>query len=141
MNEAIQRRDAAQAAFDRFNGKPFAWGRNDCVRLAAFVLREMKRPVSLVKGGEYHSARGALRALARAGFPSLDAAVDAQGLMRIPPAAALQADLIGLPAEDGDWIALAVALGNGRILGFAGGVGQVGQPRPEVLRTAFAWRV
>lgn len=142
MIDLIRRRDAAQAALDRFQGRPLVWGRDDCIRLAAFALRKMKRRVSLAKAGEIRSAAGALRALRRTGFADLAAAVDAQGLMRIPPAAALPADLIGLPTdEEGFGYALTVCVGNGRVLGFQTGVCGVMQPRPEGLLNAVAWRV
>lgn len=143
MIELIKRRDAAQAAFDRFAGQPFVWGKADCVRLSAFALRQAGHSVSLVKGGSYSSLRGALRALERAGFSSLKAAIEAQpGLLEIPAAMAWPGDLVGLPAEeDGPWMALSVALGNGRVLGFQAGVCRVLQPRPDALRNSFAWRV
>lgn len=143
MIDLRRRRDVAQAVFDRFAGRPLAWGRDDCVRMAAFALRKFKRPVSLAKAGEYSSLKGALRALRRAGFDTLEAAVDAQGLERIAPAFALPGDIIGLPAEeDGPWLALTVALGNGRVLGFQGGACKVLQPRldPETANRVRAWR-
>ncbi|MFN3584830.1 DUF6950 family protein [Phenylobacterium sp.] len=142
MHETIRRRDAAQAAFDRFNGRALAWGRDDCLRLAAFDLRKMGRAVSLAKAGSYSSLAGALRALRRTGFATLAEAVDAEGLVRIPPAAALPADLLGgTPHEGGPWVALGVVLGNGRVLGFQNGFCGVLQPTPEDLATAIAWRV
>lgn len=138
----IDRVAAAQAAVDRYLGRPLAWGKDDCVRLAAFALRKQGRAVSLAKGGSYSSLRGALAALDRAGFASLEAAVDAQGLERIAPAFVLPGDLIGLQAaEDGPWLALTVALGNGRVLGFQDGSCKVLQPRLDLAARAMAWRV
>lgn len=145
MNELIRRRNAAQAVFDRFNGEAFAWGRVDCVRLGAATLRAMGRKVSLAKGGSYTTATGALRALKRAGFDSLEAAVDGQQLLRIAPAQALPCDLIGLPGAEHagqSLLALCVALGGGRVLGVRDGV-EMGllQPSAEGLAHAIAWRV
>lgn len=136
IHPLILRRDAAQATLDHFNGQPFAWGKADCVRLGAFHLRQMGRTVSLAKAGSYSSEKGALRALSRTGFASLEAAVDGQGLLRIAPAAALVGDLIGLEGEGG-WPALCVALGNGRVLGFHTGQARVLKP----LLPVIAWRV
>lgn len=147
MHALIRRRDAAQATLDRFNGRALAWGRDDCVRLAAFCARKMGRPVSLAKAGSYSSARGALTALKRAGFDSLEAAVDAQGFVPISPAQALPGDLIGLPpVEDGPWLALTVYLGNGRIVGFRDGrCGamqlHLGALTPDLANRVRAWRV
>lgn len=142
MIELIRRRDIAQAVFDRFAGRPLKWGQDDCVRMAAFNLRKFRRPVSLAKAGTYASARGALKALKRAGFDTLEAAVDAQGLEPIAPAMALPGDLIGLPAEeDGPWLALTVALGNGRVLGFQGGACRVLVPNYDAANRVRGWRV
>lgn len=136
MHHLISRRDAAQATLLHFEGRAFAWGRADCVRLAAWHLRRMGRRVSLLKGGQYSSERGAKLALARAGFDSLEAALDAQGFLRIPPAAALVGDLVGLEGEGG-WPCLTVALGNGRVLGFHTGAARILKP----IKMVAAWRV
>ena len=136
MLPMIARRDAAQAAVDRFDGQPFVWGKNDCVRLSAFVLRKLGHKPNLARAGSYSSLLGAKRALARTGFASLEAALDALGLPRIPPAAATTGDIVGLPGE-GDWTALTVAVGNGRVLGFMEGRGGIMQP----VTTVTAWRV
>lgn len=118
MIEMIRRQQAAQATVDRFKGAPWQLGKNDCVRVAAFVLRKMGHRPQLGKAGSYKTGAGALRALRRAGHASLADALDALGLERIPPAAALPADIVMIPGEaplDG---ALTVAVGNGRVLGF-----------------------
>ncbi|MDO1560429.1 hypothetical protein Q0812_13420 [Brevundimonas sp. 2R-24] len=129
----------AQAAVNKYSGRPFEWGRADCVRLAAFVLREAGRPVSLTKAGAYSTATGALRALKRAGFSTLPEAVSAHGLVEIAPAAAWPGDLMLLPQEgEGTWGgALVVRLTNGRALGFIDGVGAILQPSALVT----AWRL
>lgn len=136
MLPMIARRDAAQAAVDRFDGRPFAWGKNDCVRLSAFVLRQLGHKPNLARAGSYSSLLGAKRALARTGFATLDAALDALGLPRIPPAAAVVGDIVGLPGLD-DWTALTIAVGNGRVLGFMEGRGGIMQPNAPLT----AWRV
>jgi len=135
----IRRQQAAQAAVDRFKGQPWQLGKNDCVRLAAFVLRKMGHKPQLGKAGTYTTGAGALRALNRAGFASLADALDALGLERIAPAAARVADIIMTPGEaplDG---ALTIAVGNGRVLGFHEdmGVAEVLQP----VAFVGAWRV
>jgi hypothetical protein len=135
----VRRQQAAQAAVDRFKGEPWQLGKNDCVRLAAFVLRRMGHHPQLGKAGTYTTGAGAMRALKRAGFDSLGAALDALGLERIAPAAARVADIVMIPGEaplDG---ALTIAVGNGRVLGFHEdmAVAEILQP------VAFigAWRV
>jgi hypothetical protein len=116
--EMIRRQQAAQAAVARFKGQPWELGKNDCVRMAAFVLRKMGHRPQLGKAGTYKSGAGAMLALKRSGHDSLGAALNALGLERIAPAAALIADIIMIPGEaplDG---ALTIAVGNGRVLGF-----------------------
>jgi len=118
MIAMIRRQQAAQAAVNRFKGEPLIFGKNDCVRMAALVLRKMGRRPQLGKAGSYSSAIGAAHALKRAGYDNLAEALDALGLQRIPPAAALVADLVMLPADGPFGGALTVAVGNGRVLGY-----------------------
>jgi len=119
MPPMVRRAAAARATMERFQGRPFAWGSVDCAKMAAFHLRQMghHQSLGLAKAGTYRSALGARRALARAGYGSVTAAIDALGFGRIPPAAALVGDLVELPGAD-EISAIAVALGGGRILGF-----------------------
>ena len=114
----LDRRDAAQAVIDRFKDQPMVFGKNDCVRMAAFVLRKRGHRPQLGKAGSYTNALGAQRALKRAGYDSLADALDALGLQRIAPAAALPADIIMVPGEGSFGGALQVVVGNGRTLGY-----------------------
>lgn len=139
MIEMIRRQQAAQAAVDRFKGQPWQLGKNDCVRMAAFVLRKMGHRPQLGKAGSYTTGAGAMRALKRAGHNSLGEALDSLGLERIAPAAARVADIVMIPGEaplDG---ALTIAVGNGRVLGFheASSVAEILQP----VEFVTAWRV
>ena len=135
QHEMIARRDAAQAALERFDGCAFKWSTNDCARLAAFTLRHLGYQPTMPKAGSYASEQAALRALLRAGYRSMEEALDAMVLPRIPPAAAIVGDIVGLPGVGG-WTALFVALGNGRVLGFKDGRCGVMQP----LEMVTAWR-
>ena len=139
MSVLLQRQQAAQAAVARFKGQPLIYGKNDCVRLAAFVLRKMGHRPQLAKAGSYSTALGAVRALERAGYEDLAAAVDALGLPRIAPAAAWVADLVLLPAEGPFGGALSVAVGNGRVLGYHEDVGGADILQP--VQYLAAWRV
>jgi hypothetical protein len=113
----VRRVAAAQATLDRFQGRPFAFGKDDCARMVVFHLRQLGFKPKIAKAGSYSTLLGARRALARAGFATLADAVDAQGLFRIPPAAAVVGDLLMMPGVE-DFGALAVALGNGRVIGW-----------------------
>lgn len=108
----------AQSALEQFHGKPFAWGTNDCARLAAFVLRASGYKPNLSQFGEYRTDLAARRALKRRGFATVLEWIDGvKGLTRIAPAATLPGDLIAFPGVGG-WEGLTVVLGNGRVLGF-----------------------
>ncbi|CAA2991078.1 Hypothetical predicted protein, partial [Olea europaea subsp. europaea] len=85
--------------------------------MAAFTIRQLGGRAPLARFGRYSTAQGAARALKRQGFGNLADAVDSLGLVRIPPAAALPADIHGFEAEEGG-IALAVHLAQNRVLGF-----------------------
>jgi len=152
----LARRDAAQAALDAFLGQPFAWGRADCVRLAAAVLNHHGRPTDLNRAGAWDSPLKARRALKRLGYAGLGEAVDGQGLPRIGYAFHLVGDLVGLPigyafhlvgdlvglpAPEGWDVSLGVALGNGRVLAFSphDNLGGVLEPGPEDILAC--WRV
>lgn len=139
MIEMIRRQQAAQAAVDRFKGQPWELGKNDCVRLAAFVLRKMGHRPQLGKAGSYKTGAGAMRALKRAGYDTLADALDRLGLERVAPAAALVADIVMIPGEGPIDGALTIAVGNGRVLGFHEDAGAAEILQPVAFITA--WRV
>lgn len=139
MIEMIRRQQAAQAAVDRFKGQPWQLGKNDCVRMAAFVLRKMGHRPQLGKAGSYTTGVGAMLALKRAGHDSLADALDALGLERIAPAAARVADIVMIPGEAPFDGALTVAVGNGRVLGFHEDAGSAEVMQP--IKFIAAWRV
>ena len=134
----LRRVNAAQATLERFKDKPFRLGVNDCARMVATHLRKLGYKVKLPPAGSYRSWRSARKALDARGFKDLGAALDALGLERIAPAAALVGDIMEMPAED-ELGALSVVLSNGRVLGYhqetPGAV--VMQPQQMVS----AWRV
>jgi hypothetical protein len=132
-----RRRDAAQKTLDRFKGKPFQLGKNDCGRMVAFHLRAIGRPVKVAKAGSYHSLLGATRALKRLGFASLPDLMDAH-FERIPPAAALVGDVVSMPGMEGPG-ALTVAMGNGRVIGWH--EDHVGAVVMQPVETLAAWRI
>ncbi|MGT2515663.1 DUF6950 family protein [Sphingomonas panni] len=139
MIEAVRRQQAATLTVARFRGAALVYGKNDCVRLGAFVLRKMGHKVKLAQAGSYKSMRGARRALDRAGYATIADALDAMGLQRIPPAAALPADLVLIPGEGPFGGSLTMALGNGRVLGYHEDV--VGADVLQPTEFVAAWRV
>lgn len=138
MNPMIRRQLAAQATIDRFQGKPLVLGRDDCARMTVFCLKKLGVKVSLLKAGSYRSETGAARVLKKLGHDSLSDAIDSLGLPRIAPAMCLPGDILSLKAAGSHSVALVVAVGNGRVLGFweAAGVCTVFQP----VEYDLAWR-
>lgn len=122
----IERVAAAEATVARFAGQPFAWGERDCLRLVAFALRELGHAPPLREAGPYRTLLGAHRALKRTGHATLDAWVDAWGLLRIPPAFVQPGDVLALPSDIPAMPALAIALSNARLLGFIPQTGAAG---------------
>jgi cell wall-associated NlpC family hydrolase len=113
----VRRVEIAQEALDTFAGKPFAWGSNDCARLAALVLRRAGYKPKLSQFGDYRSDLAARKALKARKMKSVVDWIDSVGVMRVAPAATLPGDLIAFPGAGG-WEGLAVVLGNGRVLAF-----------------------
>lgn len=135
----VDRVRAAESTIARFNGQPFLWGENDCVRLAAHVLRQLGRAPPLRQAGHYSTFLGAHRALKRTGHARLEDWVDAWGLKRIVPASILPGDIVALPPkEEGDWPALGVTLSSGHFLAFLSGEGAVITCQPG-FGPAIAW--
>lgn len=139
MIAMVQRQRAAQAVVDRFLGRPLAYGSDDCARMAALALRQMGHRPQLGKAGAYRTELGAVRALKRFGHASLADAIDSLGLQRIAPAATLIGDLVMLPAEGAFGGALAVVVGNGRVLGWHEAVATAEILQPIVVTTG--WRL
>ncbi|WCT73924.1 hypothetical protein PQ455_01440 [Sphingomonas naphthae] len=136
LTEMELRVAAVRATLARFKGKPLRFGTNDCVRMAAFHLRKMGHKVKLPPSGSYASIRSGERELSARGFATLAEAVDSLGLECIPPAAAVDGDLVELPSDNGLGC-LTVEVGNGRVLGYYAGKVEVLQP----LEWVRAWRV
>lgn len=138
LPEAELRRRAAQATLDEFKDKPFRLGDRDCVRMAAAHLRRLGYKVKLPSKGSYRTVRSARKALADRGFADLCEAVDAHGLQRIPPAAAVVGDIIACAGSDDLGPALHIALGNGRTVGYHEDLIGAGVLQP--LNYLAAWR-
>lgn len=138
MTAVIQRRDAAQATLDQFQGQAFAWGSRDCIRLAAHALRGLGYQPRLSRGGYYKTALGARKALGRAGFGSIEAALDALGLARVSYAYAMAGDIVALPSAE-DWPALGVVVAPGRVLAFSPHDGLCRLCAPSVADIKIVW--
>ena len=116
-HEMAVRTAAAQKTLDRFKDAPFQWGKNDCARLVVFHLRKLGHHPRIARAGSYRTALSARAALRRSGFDTLGAALDSFDLPRITPAAALVGDIVEMEAGDALG-ALAICMGNGRVLGY-----------------------
>ncbi len=108
------------------------------LRMAASHLRRLGHQVKLPASGSYRTIRSALKALEDRGYQSLADALDAMGLERIAPAAAIVGDVLMLPAED-RLGALVIALGNGRVVGYHEEA--IGAAVLQPIEYVAAWRV
>jgi len=126
------------ATVERFKDREFNWGSCDCVRIAAWHLRQFGLRPLLAKAGSYKTAIGARAALKRLGYATLEEAIDALRLPRIVPAEAWTGDIV--MGESGDAFgALGIYLGNGAMLGFHEDVAGAAVLRRIHLGTG--WRV
>lgn len=133
-----KRTDVVSAVADKYTGREFSLGSDDCVHMIAFGLREYDIKTSLHKFGSYSTPAGARRALKRAGYDSLIEAVRGHGFFELEGASfAWPGDIIALKAEDSEDVALAWLASGGRAFGFWRGIGQFFQPHEFVA----AWRV
>lgn len=144
MHEMLKRAAVTQACMDRFAGKPLDWKARHCGKLAAHAMHGLGRSAKLLNACRAETAKGAAAYLKREGFASLAELMDATGLERIAPAAARPGDIIAMPVADDDpfGCSLAIALDNGRILGFQ--ADETGEKVCQVLvphEFLTAWRV
>lgn len=93
-----KRRRALEKVRARFEGKPFAWGRNDCLILARAMLAAMGH-VGLPKVPRYRTALGAKKALKSLGADTVPELLDTL-LPRIVPAQMLPGDLALVESEE-----------------------------------------
>lgn len=106
---------ATSAVIDRFQPKPFSWKtRGNCAHLAVAQARAMGARLPSVPRFESHA--GAVRALRRMGFDTLEALLD-RHLRRIPPAMLIVGDLAMLPGA-APFGALTVATGGAHLIGW-----------------------
>lgn len=119
MHDLERRAQAVRATLSHWQGKPFAYGAVDCVKVGAWHLRQMGHHLTLglAKAGTYRSAKGAKRALTRAGHDSVAAALLTAGLEQIPLAMALPGDLVLAEGSHG-LESVGILIGNGAIAGF-----------------------
>ena len=134
----VRRVQAAQTTLDRWSVRPMKLGTSDCVRMTAAHLRLLGYRVKLPPSGSYRTIKGAFKALKERGFESIADALNAMGLERIAPAAAVVGDVVMMPGVDGLG-ALTIQLTNGRVIGYhddAPGGATALQP----LEFVAAWR-
>lgn len=136
-----RRRDTVEACHALIVGRPYEPGSRDCLKLARHAMHGMgHRLKEMLRGVRYRTEAGALRAMKARGYADLTSAVDATGRPRIAPASALPADLLLVKTEaDGAFGgALAVYVGNGKVITFVDGVGAIGALKEPPLA---AWRL
>lgn len=137
----VIRRDAAQATRDEYWERPLKLGRADCVRMLASHLRRMGYAVRLPPKGSYRTVKAAQRKLAERGRGSVGEELDAMGFDRIAPAATIVGDVVQLPSDTPGLDCMAIALGNGRVLGYCPELAPGGAAVMQPSEWIAAWRV
>ena len=133
----VRRTRAAQRTLDIWSKRAMKLGTSDCVRMAASHLRLLGHRVKLPHSGSYRTVNSARKALKEMGFDSVAAALDAMGMARIAPAAAIVGDIIMMPSAD-DLGSLGIALGGGRVVAYHEDVKTAAVLQP--LEYVAAWR-
>lgn len=106
--ELIRRQEALAKTIAKYRGKPFEWGKTDCLTMVRSHLVAMGHR-KLPKLPDYDDAIGAVRALKAAGFNDIEGLLDSL-LPRIAWASMLAGDIALVPGE-GPLDALHVSLG------------------------------
>lgn len=137
MSEMLKRVAVTRATMEHFAPKPFGWTTGaTCVHLVRKQLVGMGHKPPPMKA--FRSALTAKRALQSKGWKSLAEMMDSL-LPAIPPARAVVGDVVEMPSEDETFGALAVVVGNGRLMGYFGETDMLTIVQPTVVPLA-AWR-
>jgi hypothetical protein len=137
MSAILKRREVTQATLDHFASKPFDWRSGaTCVHLVRKQLVGMGHRPPPMKA--FRSALTAKKALQSKGWADLAEMMSAL-LTAIPPARAIIGDIVEMPSGDDAFGALAVVMGNGRIMGYLGETDLLTIAQPLVVPLA-AWR-
>jgi len=137
MSTMLKRREVTQATLEYFASKPFGWSTGGtCVHLVRKQLVGMGHKPPPMKA--FRSAITAKKALQSKGWKNLAEMMD--GLLpAIAPARAIVGDVVEMPSDDEAFGALAVVIGNGRLMGYFGEAGLLTVVQPTVVPLA-AWR-
>jgi len=131
----VERVRATQKTVDAFKGKAFDLEKGgDCIQLMALHARHMGVKIKIPRYGDWKSAAAAMREM---GFSTLGQGMD-KHFKRIKPVHVLAGDFVEMPGGNG-FSALAVAVGNGRVLGFHEDI-----PHCDILQPVIitgAWRI
>lgn len=132
--DLVKRVRATQKTVDVFKGRQFKPGKGDCIQLVLLHARHMGKKIVIPRYGDWKSAAAALRQM---GFKTLGEAMD-HHFSRIDPIRVLAGDYVEMPGSNG-FSSLAVAVGNGRALGF-----QEEIPHADIIQPLLisgAWRI
>jgi hypothetical protein len=137
MSAILKRREVTQATLDHFASKPFDWRSGaTCVHLVRKQLVGMGHRPPPMKA--FRSALTAKKALQSKGWADL-AEMMGSLLTSVAPARAIIGDIVEMPSDDDTFGALAVVMGNGRIMGYLGETDLLTIAQPLVVPLA-AWR-
>lgn len=129
---------------EAYLGRPFSWGDADCLHLATYCLKRLGYAPDFDKAGPYDTETGALRALLRAGFRSVEDAIDdlVGKDKRIDPLQAVVGDVLGFSDGSELLLSMTVSVGHGKVLGFQHDeICRIFSPNYDVKGATYvAWR-
>ena len=132
MKELEKRAIATELTRKKYEGRPFAWGSVDCVKMARFhALKMGHTPPRLPR---YKTETGAIRAIKKTGFDSIDE-IFASMFTRIPLSMARLGDFVIAEGEAGI-DAVYISLGR-KIMGFHEEAEGLVVVIPEVVKSAY----
>ena len=109
----VNRVEITQKTLDKYRGKPFEWGKRDCLRMARTQLIGAGYKVPRIPN--YSSAKTAFRRLREAGFESIEDML-ANYCLDIPSSLILPGDLATVRG-DNELSAIVISTG-GKFIGF-----------------------
>jgi len=126
------RAEATEATRLKFHNRPYEWGKVDCIRMARFhALKMGHRPPKLPR---YSNELGAIRAIKKTGFESIEQIFDSM-FPKIPLAFARVGDFVVAEGENG---VDAVFISAGRkIMGFHESADKLVMVTPEIVKAAY----
>lgn len=137
--ELLARAQACEKTVKEYGDCAMQFGVKDCARMTARHVRNMGYKKFLIsKVPRYSDAKGAIRAINKIGFDSLEALID-RHFERIAPATAIMGDIVAVQSEYDGLPAMALRLDSDNY--FHALSGGFAISKFDMAKVSLAWRV